>query len=193
MVEVPVLPVVIPLGLAIFGLLLWRLHAERRFSFARVAVAAALSVYAAGITANTIFPIFLNTSESGEPWTPWLALIPFADYEFHDAMLNIAVFLPLGILIPLVLTRPSWWKVLSVVAGTSLTIELLQLAVQGLFAGGHIADINDFISNVVGGALGYGVFVLLTFTPWSAPVIDRFRWSTPSQSPAVRNEQSTPL
>jgi glycopeptide antibiotics resistance protein len=175
---VPVLPVVIPLGLALFVVLLWRLRAKGLFSAPRSAVAAALAVYAAGITANTVFPIYLNNADGGEPWTPWLALIPFHDYEVGDAAMNVAVFLPLGLLVPLVLTRPSWWKILATVMLTSLGIEITQLVAQGVFAGGHIADINDFIFNTVGGALGYGLFKLLTLIPGLNPLIVRFRWAT---------------
>ena len=173
----PVLPVVIPLGLALFVVLLCRLRAKGLFSAPRSAVASALAVYAAGITANTVFPIYLHKPDSGEPWTPWLALIPFHDYEVTDAVMNAAVFLPLGLLIPLVLTRPSWWKVLAIVILTSLAIEITQLVAQGMFAGGHIADINDFIFNTVGGALGYGLFLLLTLIPGLSRPIRRFQWA----------------
>jgi glycopeptide antibiotics resistance protein len=173
---VPVLPVVVPLGLALFALLLWRLRERGLFSVARATVAAALSVYAAGISANTVFPIYLNKPDSG-PWIPALALLPFHDYEVQDALMNMVVFLPLGILIPLVLARPSWWKVLASVVGISLAIEMAQLVAQGLFAGGHIADINDLIFNTAGGALGYGLFLLLTLVPGLSPLIGRFRWT----------------
>jgi len=165
---VPVLPVVVPLGLALFALLLWRLRARGLFSAPRATVAAALSIYAAGISANTVFPIYLNKPDSG-PWIPALALLPFHDYEVQDALMNMVVFLPLGILIPLVLARPSWWKVLATVVGISLAIEMAQLGAQGLFAGGHIADVNDLIFNTAGGALGYGLFLLLALVPGLSP------------------------
>ena len=175
--EVPVLPVVIPLGLALFAFLIWRLHARRLFSVPRAAVAAAISVYAAGIIGNTIFPIFLAKPDSGEPWMPALSLIPFADYEIEDALMNIAVFVPLGILFPLLLARPTWLKVMAAVVASSLAIELTQLAAQGLFAGGHVADVSDLICNTVGGALGYGLLVLAARVPALVRLIDRFRVS----------------
>jgi glycopeptide antibiotics resistance protein len=174
--EVPVLPVVIPLGFVVLALLLWRLQAKRLFSFPRAAVALALSVYAAGIVANTVFPIFLNAPDDGEPWTPLVALVPFVDYEITDALMNVAVFVPLGVLIPLVLSRPSWWRVLAIAIATSLGIELTQLAAQAFFAGGHIADVNDLLSNAAGGALGYGLFLIVSRVPWFSRVVDRFRW-----------------
>jgi len=80
------------------------------------------------------------------------------------------------------MTAPTWWKVVGCAAIASLAIELVQLAVQVPLGGGHIADINDFISNTVGGADGYGVFVLVLRIPGVSPVIDRFRWFTDSNA-----------
>ncbi|WP_341976277.1 VanZ family protein [Microbacterium sp. LWO13-1.2] len=185
--QIPVLPVVIPLGAVIFALLLWRLNAERIFSVPRAMVAAALAVYAAGIVGNTIFPIYLNPITGGTNWVPGLAIIPFADYEWGDAVTNILVFVPLGILSALLLAKPSWWKVLIAVAGTSLGIEVAQLAAQKFFAGGHIADINDLLSNIAGGMLGYGLLLILSRIPQVSGLVDRFRWSqvpAPAEIPA---------
>lgn len=180
--EVPVLPVVIPFGIVVFGVLLAVLWARRSFSLPRAAVAAAVAVYAAGIVGNTIFPIFLDKPDSGASWTPGLALLPFVDYEVDDALMNALVFVPLGILIPFMLARPTWLKVVGAAAITSLTVESLQLAAQAYFAGGHIADVNDFLSNVAGGALGYGLLLLLARVPALARLIDLFRWSPQPQS-----------
>ncbi|MDD7961950.1 VanZ family protein [Microbacterium thalli] len=175
--EVPVLPVVIPFGVVVFAVLLVVLRARRIVTLPRAAVAAAVAVYAAGIVGNTIFPIFLDKPDSGLPWTPGLALVPFVDYEIDDALMNALVFVPLGILIPLMLARPTWLKVVGAAAITSATVESLQLAAQAFFAGGHIADINDFLSNVAGGALGYGLLLLLARVPALTRLIDLFRWS----------------
>lgn len=175
--EVPVMPVVIPLTLAVFLLMLWRLQARRALSLPRAAVAAALAVYAAGIVGNTMFPIFLKKPSSGEPWIPALALAPFADYEIDDALTNVLVFVPLGILVALVLTRPTWLRVVGISAGVSLAVELSQLAAQRFFSGGHVADVNDSLSNVAGGALGYGILLLVVRIPRLGRFIDRFRWA----------------
>ncbi|SDQ89420.1 VanZ family protein [Microbacterium sp. cf332] len=189
--EVPVLPVVVPLGLVVFVILLVTLSARRRLTLPRMAVAAALAVYAAGIVGNTVFPIFLDKPDSGGPWTPGLSLLPFVDYEVEDALTNMLVFVPLGILIPLLLARPTWLKVVGAAALTSLGVESAQLAAQAFFAGGHIADINDFLSNVAGGAIGYGVLTLLARVPVLSRLIDPFRWSPrgatePAESTSIR-------
>jgi len=175
--ELPVLPVVVPLGLVIFAVFLWRLWARRLLSIPRGALAAAVAIYAAGITANTVFPIYLDKPPRTEPWTPALALIPFVDYEVHDALINVVVFIPLGILVALVLERPVWWKVVVIALGASLAIELLQLAVQALFLGGHVADVNDLIFNVSGAAFGLGLYLLATRIPVIDRFADKFRWA----------------
>lgn len=175
--EVSALPVVIPAGVALFVILVRRLRARRALTAPRAAVGAALSVYAAGVVANTVFPIFLNPPTSEEPWMPAIALIPFHDYEVGDALTNVLVFVPLGVLIPLLVTRPSSLRVLTIAAGVSLAIELMQLGAQAFFAGGHVADINDFLFNVIGAAIGYGVFLLLRRIPLVGRWFDRFRWT----------------
>ncbi|WP_433585589.1 VanZ family protein [Microbacterium hydrocarbonoxydans] len=193
--QIPVLPVVVPLGILVFGLLLWRLVARRIFSVPRALVAAALAVYAAGIVGNTVFPIYLHPLTGGDEWTPGLALVPFADYEWEDATMNILIFVPLGMLVVLLLATPSWWKVLLVVVGTSGGIETLQLAAQRYFAGGHIADVNDLLSNIVGGMLGYALLVVLSRVPVLSGVIGRFRWtSSPSRDldPAPYDARTEP-
>lgn len=180
--EVPAPPVVIPLALVLFAALVLRLHSRRMFSFPRAAVAAALCVYIAGIVGNTIFPIFLNPPPSDEPWMPAIVLIPFVDYEVADAVINLLVFAPMGALVSLLLARPSWWRVLTIMVGVSLSIELAQLAAQRIFGGGHVADINDFIFNVAGGALGYGFFLLLLRIRPIGRFVDQFRWIQPAQA-----------
>lgn len=163
--EVPALSVGVAFGAVVFVVLLVLLFRRARATWPRTAVAAVVALSAAWIFANTVFPIFLDPAPRDRPWSPALALIPFHDYEVADALTNVVVFVPLGILIPLLMRRPSFWKVLLSAAVVSLTIELLQLAGQRLFSGGHVADVNDFIWNTVGGVVGYAVVVVLLRVP----------------------------
>lgn len=177
-IEVPMLPIVIPLGVVIFLVLLWTLRTRGRITVPRASVAAVLALYAGGVIANTVFPIFIHVGtwpdRGPRPLALWL--VPFVDYGLEDALINIAVFVPLGVLIPLLLARPSWWRVTAIVAGASLAIELTQMATAGLAYGGHIADINDWMTNILGGVVGYGLFVLVTRSKTLAGVVQRFRW-----------------
>ena len=177
-VEVPMLPIVIPFGIVIFLVLIWVLRSRGRVTLARASVAAVLAVYAGGVLANTVFPIFLRVGtgfyDGPRPFP--LYLVPFADYGLEDALINIAVFVPLGGLVPLLIARPSWWKVLAIVAGASLAIELAQMATARLAFSGHLADINDWLTNILGGLIGYGLFVLLTRSKTIAGFVQHFRW-----------------
>jgi glycopeptide antibiotics resistance protein len=174
--EVPALPVALVVGVIAFVVQLLLLLRGGRFTWPHSAVAAALAVYAAGIFANTVLPIYLNRPPQLEPWTPKLALIPFHDYEVMDAITNVIVFTPLGILIPLLTRRPSWAKVILTAAAVSLTIELIQIVTDGLFGGGHVADVNDFLWNAVGGAVGYAIFISVSHTPGLSRLVGLFRW-----------------
>lgn len=187
-VEVPMLPIVIPFGVVIFLVLIWVLRSRGRVTLPRASVAAVLAVYAGGVLANTVFPIFLRvgTGFYDGPRPLALYLVPFADYGIEDALINVAVFVPLGGLVPLLIARPSWWKVLAIVAGASLAIELMQMAVSRLALGGHLADMNDWLTNILGGIIGYGLFVILTQSKTIADFVERFR------SPARERTSSHP-
>ena len=187
--EVPVLPVAIPLGVALFVLLIAVLARRKKLTWARAVTALVVAVYAAGIFANTIFPIYLTPVDSGEPSTPKLALVPFYDYEVDDALMNIAVFAPLGVLIPLLVRRASWAKVVLIAVSISLGIEFLQLAAQAFFAGGHIADVNDLMWNTVGGIVGYGVYLVALRIPGLSALVRLFRWH---ESPASDSALGAP-
>lgn len=180
--EVPVLPVVVPLGVVVFGAsasVLWR---RRRLSVPRLAVAAALAVYVAGVVANTVFPVFLAMPRSSGPEPLPVALVPFADYEVADAVTNVLVFVPLGLLIPLLLAGPRTWRVVVVASAVSLGIELTQLVTAVFIGGGHIADVNDWLWNSVGGAVGALLFALAVRVPALARLADRFRWTPVSDT-----------
>jgi glycopeptide antibiotics resistance protein len=174
--EVPVLPVVVPVAAAIFVALLWYLHRRDRLSAPHAVVALVLCVYVAGVVANTVFPIFLDMPASGAPWTAYLDVVPLVGYEVSDAVKNVLVFVPLGMLVSLLVASTSWWRGLAVAAAISLTLEVAQLATARLLGGGHIADVNDLIFNVVGAALGLGLMSRLSRVPGAAVLINRFRW-----------------
>ncbi|WP_374107401.1 VanZ family protein [Nocardioides sp. cx-169] len=92
-------------------------------------------------------------------------------------MTNICVFVPIGLLLPLLLRRSSWRRLLLAAVALSAGIEVTQYATAHLLGGGHIADVDDLIFNVLGAALGLLALAALTRVPLSAGLVDRFRWS----------------
>ena len=100
-------------------------------------------------------PFMLN-----HPYKP-MNLIPFIDVSlrrgdfFRQVLLNIIMTLPFGFLFPL--TRGGRGKFVVTVFFcflVSLGIELLQPFFD------RSSDITDLITNVIGGALGYGLYAI---------------------------------
>ncbi|KOV79783.1 antibiotic resistance protein VanZ [Nocardia sp. NRRL S-836] len=159
----------------VFLALLAHLRRRDRLTAPRAAVALVLCVYVAGVVANTVFPIFLNMPAGDPQWKVYFGLVH--GYSVEDALQNIVVFVPVGVILPLLLAKASWWRVLAVAAAFSLAIEVTQFFTGNLLGGGHLTDVNDLFFNVVGAALGMGVFSALSKVPAAAALIDRFRWS----------------
>ena len=93
-------------------------------------------------------------------------LLPFVhllDYPTKGEILlnligNTAMFLPLGIVWPLVFRQlDTHRKVMAAGFGCSLCIELSQLPFSS-----RVSDIDDLILNTLGFALGYGIYLLVT-------------------------------
>lgn len=89
-----------------------------------------------------------------------LNLIPFSDmvsvrgFFGFDFALNLLAFLPFGFYMKMLFDRRLWAQLLPVFA-VSLGFEILQY----IFALGA-SDINDLISNTLGGLAGIGAYVL---------------------------------
>lgn len=86
--------------------------------------------------------------------TERLNLIPDlggAAFSAFDTIANMAVFLPLGLI--LAASRHTIWKSLAIGLVVSLGVETAQFIIDA----GRAADINDVITNVAGTAVGWGV------------------------------------
>ncbi|WP_222847691.1 VanZ family protein [Nocardioides dongxiaopingii] len=154
-------------------------HLRRRglLTAPRAAVALTLSVYAAGVVANTVFPVFLDKPAGSAGWGRFLNVTPVTGYELGDAVINVCVFVPVGVLVSLVAPSWPWWRALAVATVCSLFIEASQFVTAILLGGGHIADVNDLIFNAVGAALGLLFLSALSAAPVAARLVDRCRWS----------------
>ena len=88
-----------------------------------------------------------------------LKYVPFWSYGQPDLLIvnlmNIIVFVPIGLLLGFANNKLKWWHVLLIGTAISMSIELLQLAFKrGFF------EFDDLIHNVLGCLIGYGVYVL---------------------------------
>jgi glycopeptide antibiotics resistance protein len=77
--------------------------------------------------------------------------------EPRDMLQNVVVFVPLGLLLPLVSRARSLPSVLLTGFLLSLTMEALQFLNAVVADGGHIADVNDLLANTLGAVVGYGL------------------------------------
>ena len=107
------------------------------------------------------------------PYKP-MNLVPFIDVSlrrgdfFRQVFLNVIMTLPFGFLFPLTRNkRASFGVTVFFCFLMSLGIELLQPFFD------RSSDITDLITNVTGGALGYGLYVV--FKPVSFWVLERLK------------------
>lgn len=131
-----------------------------------------LGMYLLGLLSQTILPELAAVLESGVyRGSGRINLIPFVifrqtaievfryghvSYFLVNFVGNILIFLPLGLLPPLLWKKMErLWKVVLLGCGVSVCIELTQLLLP------RGTDIDDVWLNTLGAALGYGVFAIL--------------------------------
>jgi glycopeptide antibiotics resistance protein len=82
----------------------------------------------------------------------------------HNARGNFMLFVPLGILIPLLWRRAGFWKGMQIAIALSVGIEIVQYFSRA-WGSYRSADINDVILNGAGACLGLLVVSLLRWRP----------------------------
>ena len=90
-----------------------------------------------------------------KPFSPRLVLVPFRDMISGpvDTVLNIMLFVPLGIFLPIMYKRFNKINNIAVLGFIlSLMIELVQMFGRGA------TDVNDLITNTAGACLGFGIY-----------------------------------
>lgn len=128
----------------------WRLHRYRFHSTKQTLLYLVFGVYLSAVYLFVGMPTvqFLRFDVS-------LTLIPFLPMaaDFRNTLLNILLFVPLGILLPFLWSEYRTAKAAVTFGfGMSLAIELLQILTY------RATDINDLIANTLGTAVGYGIF-----------------------------------
>lgn len=80
--------------------------------------------------------------------------IPNGFGELKMMLLNMVLFIPFGIFLPVIFRKLAWnyKKILFIGSGTSGIIEFLQMF------GGRMAEVNDIIMNTIGMLVGFGIF-----------------------------------
>jgi hypothetical protein len=73
-----------------------------------------------------------------------------------ENILNVIVFIPIGLLIGLGFTKIKWWQVMVVGLSISMLIEFLQLILKRGFS-----ELDDVMHNTLGCMIGYGICLLI--------------------------------
>ena len=103
------------------------------------------------------FTVFLHRSEGVRQ----MVLTPFWSYRaihqgtrilIQEHAMNIAVFIPIGMMLAIVMREVVWWKAILVGMGISMSIELLQLILMR-----GCCETDDVIHNTLGCLVGYCV------------------------------------
>jgi len=177
-----VYPFVILTAIVVPVWLVFRLYRSRAStqpaSFGRELLLLVFVVYLSGLAAATLEPN--RNSHVAVAATDGLELRPnlasltctsasvAADSRAHgfcmrNARGNFALFVPLGLMLPLVGRRLRFWTALQIAAAVSIGIELAQYLSRPW--SNRLADVNDVILNVLGACLGLLIVTLLRIRP----------------------------
>lgn len=85
---------------------------------------------------------------------------------------NVLLFVPLGILIPLVWSRIRFWRGVAIALGVSVSIELIQYLSRA-WGSYRLADVNDVILNVLGACVGLALLSLLRLRAGNYSILPR--------------------
>ena len=123
---------------------------------------ATLFVYAAGVIAITVLPIHRRPAGywAGEPWWTMFRWIP-GDVDLPSFVLNVIMFIPCGVLLPLLWRPADDSRRLALVAVTaSASIEVLQFVLGITLGSRRTVDVNDLIANTAGALIGLAILRL---------------------------------
>lgn len=131
-------------------LLLWKVKFH---DFQKAALYAVFAIYLSGVYYVVGLPtVQFITFEISLNWVPFVGMIT----DLKNAILNIVLFIPLGVFLPLLWKNyRSMKRTLGFGLGMTIGIELLQVFTY------RATDVNDIITNFLGTFIGYLVFKAL--------------------------------
>jgi glycopeptide antibiotics resistance protein len=170
-----IVPILVVCAVVVPCWLFFRLYRRRtpghRSSFSREILLLIFILYLSGLAAVTLEPnhpspsvaeatLAIDLQPSVASLTCSAASLPTGSraqgFCARNARGNLLLFIPLGILLPLLWRRLRFWRGIQIAIALSCSIELLQL-LSRVWGSYRTADINDVILNVVGAGLGLGL------------------------------------
>jgi len=92
----------------------------------------------------------------------------WVNYQFVEASANVAMFIPLGVLVAMALPTRPWWLLFGIGLLASFFMELGQL----LFIAARFASLTDIVTNALGGLIGICCVRLITAWTRTAKLAD---------------------
>ena len=182
--EIPSFWVLIPFLVITITVTTWRLVRGGALTAPRFVTGVAVCVYAAAVLNAVLlpYPIRPRNGETDLPWQTWINLVPLADNDPAGLLLNLALFVPLGAVLPLMVPSISVIRVMSIGFLASLSIECIQLVGDLTISPGRVFDVDDLIANTGGAVVGYGLAKLTAKLPGVRRIIARFEWPSANRS-----------
>lgn len=118
-----------------------------------------LAVYSIALALIAVWPVPVDSGASGFLHRVG-RVIPWATYSRIEFGANIALFVPLGVLLAIILTRRS--LVVPIALVTTVTIE----SVQALALDRRTPSLFDIVANVTGAAIG--LLLVVALEKWRA-------------------------
>ena len=179
--------VLVPLFVAGLAVMLWRLNSGRRLTWPRAAAGVIACLYGVAVVREVFLPLSMaNPDANRAPWYDFINLTPLVNTEFAADMIpNIFLFLPLGVLLPLLARVHSARRAMLIGLLLSLAIETTQLVTDVTLDAEHAADINDVLANTIGALTGYALLRVAVHLPPFARLAAALTW--PGTSPTWQN------
>lgn len=104
------------------------------------------------IYSSTIIFRPVNSVEAYDftPFWSYKAILDGQSFLLAENMMNVVIFIPIGLLIGMGFTKCTWWKAIGVGCLFSFSIELLQFVFNRGFC-----EVDDVIHNTLGCAIGW--------------------------------------
>ena len=96
-----------------------------------------------------------NVGHSFTPFWSYKAIDNGRDNLLAESVMNVVVFVPVGLLLCCISRRLKWWMVLLIGFSVSFSVEALQFFFHKGFS-----EVDDIIHNTAGAVIGYGCFAL---------------------------------
>ncbi|GAB2614870.1 hypothetical protein Aab01nite_27020 [Paractinoplanes abujensis] len=169
--QVPALPILIPLGTVLMVTAVVVLRRRRALAPGRLVAVWAAGWWAVAVLGATLLPLDIAWGpEAGPPELFRFLLVPFLDMRVDDFILNIIMLLPLAAALRVVAGVRDRGRVVLTGFLISLSIETVQALLLVFLHGNRWADVNDLMANTLGAWLGW----LIIQGPAAARRLDRW-------------------